>query len=389
MTTTEPTIPATAGARRDSLLVPLAIILVSRLGLILLAYLGLALLPAGRTPAIAEPGNLLLDGWVKWDSLWYARIAGDGYTNQPIDASGQRDTGDLPLYPLAIRYIGKILGDIFIAGLLISSISFVLAGLLLYRLVESRWSSDLARKTLVLLCVYPFSYTFTAMYTESLFLLCTLCAFWLGERKYWLPAAICAAAAGATRVVGVATGVAVILMYLQSLDWRWRNLRPGSLQLLVSFAGLGAFVIFLTVKFHDPLALVKVHQAAGWGDFNSFQSLRDVLHFWRTMTFGSFVSGNAPLLLTIHLLIAVFAAAICLIAWWRMPLHYVAWAMMMVLISYYRWACFGRHFSTVFPAFIVIAMLTSNRRMYYGLIYLSVLLLALLTLMFTHGFWVA
>ncbi|HEY1628241.1 MAG TPA: mannosyltransferase family protein [Tepidisphaeraceae bacterium] len=389
MTLSEPISSATDSPPRDSLLTPLAIILTSRVGLILLAYLGLALLPAGRTPARAEPGNLLLDGWVKWDSFWYAQIAREGYTNKPIDASQQRDTGDLPLYPLAVRYLGKILGDVFIAGLLISNISFVLAGLLLYRLVESHWTSELARRTLVLLCVYPFSYTYTAMYTESLFLLCTLGAFCFAEKKWWLPAALCAAAAGATRVVGIASSVAVVLMYMQSIDWRWRDLRWSSLQLLTSFAGIGAFVFFLAIKFHEPLAFIHVHQAIGWGDFNSFQSLLDVLHFWRTMSFGSFVAGNAPILLTIHLLICVLAALICILAWRKLPLAYAAWATMMVLISYYRWGCFGRHFSTVFPAFIVMAMLCGDRRIYHGLIYLSALLLALFTLMFTHGLWVA
>ncbi|HMB96259.1 MAG TPA: hypothetical protein VKK61_09495, partial [Tepidisphaeraceae bacterium] len=128
---------ATNSPQHQSILSPLAIILTSRIGLILFAYLGLVLLPFGHVTSNAEPGNLMLDGWVKWDSFWYSRIAQDGYTNHPIDASGQRDTGDMPLYPLAVSGLGKILGDIFISGLLISNISFVLAGVLLYRLVES------------------------------------------------------------------------------------------------------------------------------------------------------------------------------------------------------------------------------------------------------------
>jgi hypothetical protein len=389
MTTSEPTIPATSRSERDSFLTPLAIILVSRIGLILFAYLGLALLPFGRTPSVAEPGNLLLDGWVKWDSFWFAQIARDGYTNRPVDASGQRDVVDFPLYPLLVRWVGKILGDIFIAGLLIASVSFVAAGLLMYRLVESHWGTEIARRALVLLCVYPFSYTFTAMYAESLFLLCSLCAFWLGEKRWWLAAATCAAAAGLTRVVGVATGAAVILMYLQSIGWQWRTLRYSALQLLVGFSGIVVWMIYLAVRFRDPLAFVHVQQAGGWNDFNSFHALMDMLHFWRTMRFGSFAAGNAPLLATIHFIIVILAAIICSIAWLKLPIPYAAWATMMVLISYYRWACFGRHFSTVFSAFIVMAILLKDRRIYHGVIYLSILLLAILTLMFTHGLWVA
>jgi hypothetical protein len=378
-------IDAEISPAKKSILFPLSIILVSRAGLILFAYLGLVLFTTKRYTQNAEPGNLFLDGWVQWDSFFYSRIATNGYVNLP----DWPDVGDLPLYPMSIRALNTLTGDVYIAGLLISNISFVITGLLLYQLVLSRWGEEIAQRTLVLLCLYPFSYAYTAMYTESLFLLCTVCTFWFAEKRWWIPAIFFSVGASATRVVGVATSAALILMYLQSIDWNWRELRWKSLTLLLGFGGLGAFVIFLTLKFHDPLAFVKAHQGQPWSEFNTFQSLLDVMHFWGKMRFGSFVSGNAPLLLTIHFFIAVIASIICLIAWRRLPIPYAAWATIVVMISYYRWGCFGRHFSTVFPAFIVLAMLLRDTRIYHGIVYLFILLLALFTLMFTHGIWVA
>ena len=61
----------------------------------------------------------------------------------------------------------------------------------------------------------------------------------------------------------------------------------------------------------------------------------------------------------------------------------------MVLMSMFRWACIGRHLYAAFPLFIVAAMLLSDRRWYHGVIYFSTLLLALLTILFTQGIWVA
>jgi hypothetical protein len=68
---------------------------------------------------------------------------------------------------------------------------------------------------------------------------------------------------------------------------------------------------------------------------------------------------------------------------------YALWATIVVLISFRAWGSFGRYSVTAFPLFIVAAMLAKDSRFYHGWIYLSTLLLALLTLMFTHGIWVA
>src|SRR5215470_632947 len=97
-----------SGSRpRESFLTPLSILLVGRAGLWILAYLGLVLIQGQHRQQNALPGNLFLDGWVRWDSYWSARIAQNGYTNKDIDGSGQLDTGVLPLYPLVLRGVGK------------------------------------------------------------------------------------------------------------------------------------------------------------------------------------------------------------------------------------------------------------------------------------------
>ena len=283
-------------------------------------------------------------------------IAADGYTNQPVDASRQRDAAFLPLYPLAARAAGQLVGgNVYIGGLLVSNVSFVLAGLLLYRFVEQRWDTELARRTLILLCV-SFSFIFTAMYTESLFVLCSVAALWLGEKRWWAAAAICAAASGATRLVGVATAIALAFMYFQQCGWQLRNTRWNALWLPLAFAGPAAHFVHFGIRFHEPLALFHALSAAGWGDWHSWQTLVQTYTLWRTSGFDGIASGHAPLLLTLHLFLCVLGGVLCIVSWKRLPMAYALWMTLVVLISYRLWGCFGRYLATMFPGSTVAAM---------------------------------
>ncbi len=375
-------------AAGGAILTPLAIALTSRLGLILFAYAGLTLVPVHGS-AQRLPGNLFINGWLNWDAGWYAQVAEHGYTNVPQPGTQSRDTAFGPLYPLLVRGAGKLLGDVYTGGFVVSNVCFIAAAGLLYRLVESRWGADVAQRSLVLLCVFPFSYVYTAMYTESPFILCALGAFWFGERRKWLPASIFAGAAWSTRQAGAASAATLIVMYLHDANWNIRNIRWNAASLLLSFAGIGSYIVYLWIRFDEPLMFYKSQQAAIWSDIHTFAAAKNVLSLWTHSSYNLIASGNVPLIQTMHLLMVAAAVVLCAIGWRRLPLHYSLWASLVVLISLYRWACFGRQFATVFPAFVVLALLLRDRRLYHGLVYLFTLWLAMLTFLFTHGLWVA
>jgi len=382
--------PAAALTSRASWLTPVSLLLVNRLGVWLIAFLGLALLSGPpKMAGNAIPGNLFLDGWTRWDAQWYAHIARDGHTNSSLDASSQTDTGHFPLYPWTVRAVSWLTHDVYVAGILVSNISFVLAGLLLFRLIEAKFGTALARRTIILWSVWPFSYTFSAMYTESLFMLCVAAAFTAGESRRWWLASTFAALAGFTRLVGSVTGVAIAAMYLRAGNEREKWIDKNALWLPLGFAGVIGFAGLLWAWFGDPLLFIKVHAAAGWGDFNSFDELKRVFRLWVNTHFGQIASGNVPLVHTLHILSMALAAVLCIIGLWRLPIAWSVWLILTVAISYYRWGCFGRHFSTCWPAFVVAAMLLKSKPAYDTAIYLCVILLAVLTIMFTQGYWVA
>ena len=85
--------------------------------------------PAGLTAPFGYFGNLLVAPFARWDSVWYLAIAQGGYDHQPAR------TAFFPLYPLAMRGLGTVIGSDLIAGVLISLVAFAIALVLLYRLV--------------------------------------------------------------------------------------------------------------------------------------------------------------------------------------------------------------------------------------------------------------
>jgi Gpi18-like mannosyltransferase len=203
--TEEPLSAKNTGALRDYL-VPLQIFALSRIGLFALVYISLVLLPVRELLGSwrSHPENLFLDGWARWDSGWYASIVENGYTNRLVSDLGQ-DTAFFPLYPLAAGLVNKLIGNVLLSGVIVSNVCLLIALIGMYRLISNRYGKETASRSLVLLAICPFSFFFSAMYTESLFLLSLVFAFLFCERRRHLLAGLCGPAAGATKVLGVLT----------------------------------------------------------------------------------------------------------------------------------------------------------------------------------------
>src|SRR5918911_5529237 len=119
----------------------------------------------------------ILGPWQRFDAFWYLRLAMHGYG--PHDGS----TVYYPLYPLLIKLVAWPLGgNAMLAALVVSNVCF--AGLLvaLHSLVAARHGETTARRTLLLLCVFPTASFLLGAYTESLFLLLVVTCFLAMER---------------------------------------------------------------------------------------------------------------------------------------------------------------------------------------------------------------
>ncbi|HZL65084.1 MAG TPA: mannosyltransferase family protein, partial [Thermoleophilia bacterium] len=134
-----------------------------------------------RDPRYAEAlhgvAGRLIDPWAHWDGVWFVRIATTGYAHA-------HSTAFFPLYPLLMRALAPMTGGNYvIAGIVISLVSYGVAMVLLYKLAKGLFGATAAAWTVALISWFPTSVVFSAVYSESLFLMLTVAAFWFATRR--------------------------------------------------------------------------------------------------------------------------------------------------------------------------------------------------------------
>jgi hypothetical protein len=216
----------------------------------------------------------LANMFARWDTFFYYSIATRGYNWNPALFTYQ-NVVFFPLYPLMMRWGGAIIGGYpMLAGLLISLCAFAGALALLYHLALLEIGEEYAWRVVLLVAVFPYALFFSAVYTESLFFLVTVGAFYAMRRGRLGWAALCGLAAGLTRPNGFWLALPLACMALWGDDPGADDDRgshgraPTSfvLPLLVASAplvGTAIFSLYLQIRFADALAWV--HGQRAWG----------------------------------------------------------------------------------------------------------------------------
>ena len=155
----------------------------TRLAIFLVGYLAVVVFgfPGGRPP-VRDFDDELRNLPSRFDARWYLQIADEGYHYDPqAPSSVQQNIVFFPAFPMAIRGVARVLGgsrsSFFLAGTVLSLVAFVAA--LAYLILFAReWLSETEALAAVwLTAAYPFAFFYGAIYTESLFIQETVCAF--------------------------------------------------------------------------------------------------------------------------------------------------------------------------------------------------------------------
>ena len=244
----------------------LTAVLGTRLPVLLLGALAVTIvgtIPAPTAEALWRVSpHELANLQARWDTDFYHSIATTGYHWDPRQFLHQ-NVVFFPLYPLLIRWGGAVLGGHpLLAGTLISFAAFAAAIAVLYRLAALELGADKAWPVILLIATYPYALFYSAVYTESLFLLLTVSAFYAMRRGYLLPAALAGFAAGLARPNGF--WLALPLVWLAATAEQHQKRRVATcLAALAPLAGVALFSAYLAGRFGDPLAWV--HGQAAWG----------------------------------------------------------------------------------------------------------------------------
>ena len=245
--------------------VPALAFVVTRLGILAVAALSIALLPESTTPTpyhLRGQDNVLVDLLgSRWDTGFYVSIATEGYRYEGVPLPS---VAFFPLLPLLMRLLGGLTGDVVPAGILISNAALLGAMMLLHRLVDQEFGSSTASRAVWYMLIFPMSFFGSAIYTESLFLLFAIGAFYAARRGHWWAAALLGICLTLTRLVGII--IAPVLL----VEWftQRRSNAPakprvwGATAALLAPLGLLAYMVYLRQTFGDPLAFM--HATAAW-----------------------------------------------------------------------------------------------------------------------------
>ena len=126
------------------------------------------------------------EAWKRWDSTPYLEIAEYGYGH--YQENGQHlYLVFLPMYPWLIKTVSLFLKNYFASALLVSTLSYGIGCVYLYRFCEKIYGDEVAVNTIVMMSLYPFSFFLGGIMTEALFFaLASAFLYYLYEKDYFL-----------------------------------------------------------------------------------------------------------------------------------------------------------------------------------------------------------
>ena len=218
--------------------------------------------------------NPYIFAWANFDGEHYLSIAQGGY--------GQLNHAFFPLYPLLINILSLKIQNIawlIVVGLFISSICFLIGLFLLQKLTRLDFPKS-SLLTILALITFPTSFYFGALYTESLFLMLSVGAFYFARVGKWWIAGILGGLSSATRIYGILIFPALLI------DWFQNRSKYGQ-----------SYGQSNDKNFQTLLALCLIPVGFLCYIFYLYLSVGDVFVFYKELSiFGEQRSGNLILL---------------------------------------------------------------------------------------------
>lgn len=356
----------------------LVIIVVMIFGSYLFSYLSYESL-------LSKPAPSLIDIWNKWDSPSYLDIAENGY----------RGFGDemwvrivfFPLYPLFIHLFTFVFQSYKLSSLVVSNLAYALACFYLYKIVYRSYTHEDAVRSVLYMSVFPTAYFLHAGYTESLYLAFTIMSFYYAMENRWLSSGIFGMLASATRITGVFLLVALIIEYISQKKFRIKDLEFNFLYL--GLIPLG-FIVYLLINYItlDNAFAFLIAEKEYWNKTLAppWRGLMGALNYimwegadpryrlmigWAELIFGIF-----GLICTIWTFIRLrISYGVYMLLTW------VATTSTSFLLSSPRYTI------SLFPMFILLALLSRRSEIHYPITIVFLLFYFLFLSLFTQGLW--
>lgn len=328
----------------------------------------------------------LLFPWANFDGVHYLSISGSGYLD---------NQGFFPLYPILIKLLATFFGGgetfglaYFISGFLISNISLLLLLIIFFKLITLDFSRKVAWQSIIFLLVFPTSFFFAGLYTESTFLLFTLLSFYFARKRKWFLAGTFGLLLSTTRLVGIAIFPALVYEFIKEE----KKVSAKILNLLLVPMGIASYVFYNFWQTKNPLIFIEAHQ-----DLNPTRTVSAVILLPQTLYRYFKILTTVPLtqfewwIALLEVSLFTFAASMLYIAFKKkVRPSYILFSAFSLLIpaSSGTFSAVPRYALVLFPIFIGLALVKDIRlKLLYSVI--SAVLLLILLSLFARGYFIA
>ena len=332
-----------------------------------------------------------LGSWKRWDSTHYINLAQKGYDGY-IENGQHLFLVFFPLYPWAVRIFQAFISNWEVAGLFVSTLSFCVGSVFFYGTILEEYGREIAKRSLVLLSFYPFSFFFGGIMSESLFFCLLSAGFFCIRRHKWLAAGIIGAFCSMCRIQGIllmGVGFVEFFVTYQPIECLRKKRFADFIQALLK---KGSFLLLTMAGCLVYLGINKSVEG-DWFRFRVYQKE----HWYHTTTFVAdsideiiYYITNADILMKRYVWVpelVIFIAAMLLLLYSlrRHPLRYSAFLFVYTIVNYSVTFLIsgGRYMACALTAFLFLAEWTTGRKtLYYIILFLFICLIGV----YFHGF---
>ena len=358
--------------------------LITRFAIFLITYYGLTMFKPG---AGVFPDNLWLEGFTRWDGEHYVNLALNGYFTG--------GTPWFPVYPFLIRIFSYLFGDPYFAGIIVSNLSFLAALIYLYKLVKLKYGEESSWRTILYLAVFPTTFFFCSVLSESTFLMLSVMAFYYAEKGKWCWSGFCGFLCVLTRSMGILITLPLLLIYLARKKFDLKQIKIDILPLLLIPLGVLVFMAILIYSKQNPLSFIGAQKA--WGRFFAFPWW-DLLRAFNELVsynLSMFLAGEYPVSLLVNFSLTVIFIVLSLLSFKYVDLNYGLYAFLMLIFplsnpsSKFMLYSNLRFILVIFPVFILLGKWGKNKIIDSIIMVFSLLFLSLFSIWNGLGGWVS
>lgn len=347
-----------------------------------------------------------LYSWANFDGVHYLTIIKEGYLKTELIQVF------FPAFPILARILTFSGISPIMACLILGNLAMLLLSFMWFHFLSYNFSRQQAFRGVLLLITFPTAFYLGAVYSESIFMLLSIGAFYAAGKKRWLITGALVALATATKVVGIVLVPALLLeIYLQTNKvetladlwqiWKRKDVWPTIIKtlknkreialVLLGSLGLLGYMLYLQLNFGDPLYFFHVQN-----EFGGFRSESLVMYpqvVWRSIKILATNALDWRYLTYFQEALAGIGGMIALL--WALKSVRLSWVIysLGIIIIPTLTGTFSSMPRYLLPAFalqiLLIQIFSKYEKLFYLYLAISAVLLAINTMLFIQGYWVA